>query len=307
MIKNKRIIITGGGGYLGQTLIKRLYQDNEICIYSRDEAKHYFLKQKYPNIKCIIGDIKDEKKLIRASKSYDMGIFAASLKQISACDENPIEAIKTICLGAIHSRVAAEENNFESACFISTDKACEATTIYGSCKYTAEQSFIVNSSNVKLSSCRYGNVTNSTGSVIPLILNSIKNNRILILCSGQMTRFMLSSDEAANLVDYSLLSGVSNAVVVPKIKSFLVKDLFDLYAEHRGLKYVIGKPRVGEKIHEIMIGQEELVRTTDHNNYFHISPNIVNDQQVISETYSSNKYVMSKEILYKTLAEQNLI
>lgn len=306
MIKNKRIIITGGGGYLGQALIERLYQDNEIGIYSRDEAKHYFLKQKYPNIKCIIGDIKDENKLIRAAKSYNMGIFAASLKQISACDENPTEAIKTICLGALNSRVAAEENNFESACFISTDKACEATTIYGSCKYTAEQSFIMNSSSVKLSSCRYGNVTNSTGSIIPLILHSIQNNRVLTLCSEQMTRFMLSAEEAANLVTYSLLNA-SNAVVVPKIKSFLVKDLFDLYKEQKGLRYIVGQPRIGEKIHELMIGQEELARTTEHQNYFYISPNIINYEPVIDAAYSSDQHIMSKEILHKILIKQNLI
>lgn len=306
MLRNKKIFITGGAGYLGKSLVSRLYKDNELCIYSRDEAKHYFLKKQYPNIRCIVGSITDKDRLIRSSKSYDTGIFAASLKQISACDENPIESIRTICLGAINSRLAAEDNNFESACLISTDKACEASTIYGSCKYTAEQSFIVNSSNVRLSSCRYGNVTNSTGSIIPLIWDSIKNNRQILLCSETMTRFMISIDEAIDLVLYSL-SHANNVVIVPKLRSFLVKDLFDLYQENHNLQYVIGQPRVGEKIHELMVGTEELNRTTDAGKYYHISPNIITMTSILSYPYSSDKYLMSKNDLYTNLRLQNLI
>ena len=306
MLKNKKIIITGGAGFLGKSLIGRLYENNEICIYSRDEAKHYFLKKTYPNIRCIIGSVADKDRLIRSCRGYNTGIFAASLKQISACDENPIESINTICLGSINSRIAAEDNNFEAACFISTDKACEATTIYGACKYAAEQSFIVNSSNVKLSSCRYGNVTNSTGSVIPLILDSIKNKREIILYSDTMTRFMIDIKEAMDLVEYSL-HNTSGVVVVPKLKSFLVKDMFDLYAESHGLQYVIGQPRVGEKLHELMIGKEEANRTTEIDQYMLISPHQSSSSPLPMDPYLSDKHLMSKNELYTNLLNEGLI
>lgn len=306
MITNKRIIITGGAGFLGKAIISRLYDNNEICIYSRDEAKHYFLKKEYPKIRSIIGSVCDQDRLIRSCKGYDTGIFAASLKQISACDENPIEGIKTICLGAINSRLAAEDNNFESACFISTDKACEATTIYGACKYAAEQSFIVNSSVVKLSSCRYGNVTNSTGSVIPLIMNSIKNKRELVLYSDTMTRFMIGIKEAVDLVVYSL-HNTSGVVVVPKLKSFLVKDMFDLYNENYGLKYILGQPRVGEKLHELMVGKEEINRTLEIDQYMLISPDKNVENPTIAQAYSSENHLMSKNELYTNLVNEGLI
>jgi UDP-N-acetylglucosamine 4,6-dehydratase len=308
MLNNKKIFITGGAGFLGKALVSSLYEHNEICIYSRDEAKHYFLKKEYPNIRCIVGSITDKDHLIRSARGYNTGIFAASLKQISACDENTLEAIKTICLGSIYSRIASEDNNFESACFISTDKACEATTIYGSCKFTAEQSFIVNQSNVRLTSCRYGNVTNSTGSVIPLILDSIQHNRSLTLFSDKMTRFMITKNEAVDLVVYSLTNfGAKGCVVVPKLKSFLIRDLFEIYQEHKGLKFNVASPRIGEKIHEIMVGKEETSRTVSDKNYLLISPNQLSAVRCIDKDYSSENHVISKPELYNVLKSLSLI
>ena len=251
-MKNKRIFITGGAGYLGKNLIERLYNDNEIVCFSRDEAKHYLLKKKYPKIKCVVGDIRNLNRLIRESKGCDVGIFTASLNQISACDENTTEAIDTIINGAVNSRTAAEDNNFESACFVSSDKACAATTIYGACKFVAEQSFIVNNSNVPLVSCRYGNVTNSTGSIIPLIKHALEHKYKLNLYSEEMTRFMLSIDDAIKLILDSM-QNFSHATVIPNINSFKIKDLFDIYKERFGLEYSITSPRVGEKIHEVMV------------------------------------------------------
>ena len=113
-----RVFITGGAGFLGKNLIKRYYNDNEIIIYSRDEAKHYYLKKEYPKIKCVIGDIRNYDLMLSASKGCNVGIFAASLKQISAVDENVSESVKVIIDGSINSRKVAENNNFESACFI---------------------------------------------------------------------------------------------------------------------------------------------------------------------------------------------
>lgn len=304
-MKDKKIFITGGAGFLGKNLIKRYYENNEITIYSRDEAKHYFLKKQYPNIRCIVGDIRNYDLLKRASKNQDIGIFAASLKQISAVDENYEEGIEVIIKGGINSRRVAEENNMESACFISSDKSRAATTLYGSMKYVAGESFIVNSenSNTKLSTAIYGNVMNSTGSVIPLILDSIKNNRTLTLYSEKMTRFLIEIDEAIGLIEEGLK--VNGFNLIPNLKSFSIKDLFEIYKEEYGLKYNIGEPRVSEKLHEMMISNEEINRTffdKEKNIYFMHYKNIYGEN--ISE-FTSDKVVMSKDELHQYLINKN--
>ena len=113
-MKNKKIFITGGAGYLGNNLVRRYYKDNEITVYSRDEAKHYYLKKEFPSIKCVIGDIRNYDLLKRASAGHDIGIFAASLKQIGAVDQNVEEGVRVLVDGALNSRRVAEENNFEA-------------------------------------------------------------------------------------------------------------------------------------------------------------------------------------------------
>ena len=255
-MKNKKIFITGGAGFLGKHIVKRYYDNNEITIFSRDESKHYYLKKQFPNIKCIIGDIRNYDLLKRASKNHDIGIFAASLKQIEAVDQNVEEAVDIIIRGSINSRRISEENKFESSCFISSDKSRSATTLYGSMKFVAGESFIVNAdkSPIKLSTAIYGNVLNSTGSIIPLMWNAIKNNYSLKLYSTEMTRFMITVDQAVDLIEECLM--VNGYNVIPNVKSFKIVDLFEIYKELFGLQYTIDVPRISEKIHEIMISSE---------------------------------------------------
>lgn len=304
-MKNKRIFITGGAGFLGKNIIKRYYEDNEITIYSRDEAKHYYLKKQFPKVKCIVGDVRNYDLLLRSSRNHDIGIFAASLKQISAVDENYEEGLDIIVKGAINSRRVSEENNFESACFISSDKSRAATTLYGSMKFVAGESFIVNSknSNTKLSTAIYGNVLNSTGSIIPLIWDSINNNYDLTLYSDKMTRFMIDIDEAIDLIETSL--EVNGYNVIPNLKSFKVKDLFEIYHEEFNLSYKIGKPRVSEKLHEMMISKEESPRTffdDKKNMYFMHYEDIFNDNEY---EFTSDKVVVTKEQLKDILIKYN--
>jgi|GEM_PF-1004954 UDP-N-acetylglucosamine 4,6-dehydratase len=308
-MKNKRIFITGGAGYLGKNLIRRYHEDNEVTVFSRDESKHYYLKKEFPRIRCVVGDIRNFDLLKRASAGHEIGIFAASLKQIEAVDQNVEEGVKIIVNGALNSRRAAEENNMEAACFISSDKSRAATTLYGSMKFVAGESFIVNAptSGIRLSCAIYGNVLNSTGSVIPLMWEAIRKNYPLTLYSSDMTRFMIDIEEAMDLIEHSLeKSGVN---VVPNLKSHKVSDLFEIFHEKFGLSYKKGQPRISEKLHEIMIAAEELPRTIydkEDNiflmHYKDISPAI---PSFASGEFSSKDVAVSREELDRILSNYN--
>ncbi len=304
-MKNEKIFITGGAGFLGRHIVEKLHADNEITIYSRDEAKHYYMKKDFPNVNFVVGDVRDRDLLIRKSKGHTMGIFAASLKQIEACNDNHIEASKIIIDGAFNSRLAAEDNGFKSACFISSDKSRAATTIYGAMKYVAGEGFITGKSNCKLTTAIYGNVTNSTGSIIPLIWKYINNGNTLSLYGADMTRFLLDVDEAVELILKSI--NYSNCNVIPVARSFKVKDLFDIYAEHFGLKYVITEPRAGEKIHEIMSSNEEVRRLQfiKEDNIYLMHPDKETETIYFDNEYSSADNCLTKDELLQYLQRKN--
>ncbi len=303
-----RLFITGGAGYLGKEIIKSFYDKADITIYSRDEAKHYYLKKQFPKINCVIGDVSDFRLMNKAAKNHDYGIFAASLKQIEAVDQNVEVALRTIVNGAINSRNIAEENDFKAACFISSDKSRAATTLYGAMKFIGGESFIVNAeqSNVNLTTAIYGNVLNSTGSIIPLILDSIKNKYEIKLYSKEMTRFMIDVNEAVELIHNSFQFTGFN--IIPNIPSFNILDLFEIYKEELGLKFTIGEPRISEKIHEIMIAREEIPRTylDEKSNLFMMHyKNIYDNSNVNFSEFSSENVMVTKEVLYKKLKENN--
>jgi UDP-glucose 4-epimerase len=306
-MKNKSIFITGGTGFLGRNLIKRFYNDNQITVYSRDEAKQYYLKKQYPNINCICGDVRNYDLLKRASKWHNIGIYTASFKQIQACHDNPEEANQVIIQGAFNSRRVSEENNFESACFISSDKSRSATTIYGAMKYVAGESFIANShrTNTKLSTAVYGNVLNSTGSIIPLMWKSIQDDFSLELYSDEMTRFFIDVEEAVDLVESSLEYDGYN--VVPILKSMKIIDLFDIFKEEFGLKFKLSKPRTCEKIHEIMASDEEIPRmkvVENKNLYLMHQTEVYNQVSFANNQYSSYNVRIGKEDLYAYLKDK---
>lgn len=301
-MKGKKIFITGGAGYLGSNLVRRYIDQNEVTVYSRDEAKHYYLKKRFPKVNCIIGDVRNFDLMKRSAQGHDIGIFAASLKQIGAVDQNVEESARVIVDGALNSRRVAEEVGMEAACFISTDKSRAATTIYGAMKFVAGESFIVNSdsSSVRLSSAIYGNVLNSTGSVIPLMWDAINKGYELTLYSDKMTRFMIDIEEAMDLIEYGL--EVDGYNVIPNLKAFLVKDLFEIYADKFGLKYKAGVPRISEKLHEMMISIEETPRTYYNeklDSYFMHYGKLATDP--INFEFTSDRTVVTKQELEKLL------
>ncbi len=303
---NKKIFLTGGTGFLGKSIINKLYQSNEITVYSRDEAKQYYLKKQYPNINCICGDVRNYDLMRRSSKDHNVGIFAASFKQIQACHDNYEEANQVIIHGAFNSRRITEENNFESACFISSDKSRSSTTIYGAMKYVAGESFISNSdkSLPNLSTVIYGNVLNSTGSILPLMWKSIKDNFSLSLYGEEMTRFFIDVEDAVNLVEISLNYDGYN--IIPILKSMKILDLFEIFKEEFGLKYSVSSLRSCEKVHEIMASQDEIPRMKLQNKvYLMHQSETYNEIKFENNEYSSRNCVVDKEYLYNYLKSKN--
>lgn len=308
MLTNEKIFITGGAGYLGTHLVERYYGKNHITVYSRDEAKHYYLRKRFPDVRCVIGDVRNERLMLDASQDHTIGIFTASLKQISAVDENISEAMEVIVHGALNSRHAAIINNFKSATFISTDKSRGATTIYGAMKYVAGESFINNSEAVKtsLSSVIYGNVLNSTGSIIPLIWDALKNRYELTLYGEEMTRFMIDIEQAIDTIEYALRTDGFN--VIPNLKASRVKDLFEIYTEEFGLRWKMGKPRINEKNHEQMISPYEIERVTydkEHNMFLLHNRNVYNEKILPKDGLSSENCLVTKDELKQLLKTHN--
>lgn len=312
MLYNKNIFITGGAGFLGHHLVEKYHKDNHLTVYSRDEAKHYYMQRTYPNVNFVLGDVRNYDLMRRAAKNHNVGIFAASMKQIDACTFNAEEANQTIVHGAFNSRRIAEENGFDSACFISTDKSRAPTTIYGAMKFIAGESFILAPEllGANLSTVIYGNVANSTGSIIPVLWKCIREDSSATLFHPDMTRFYIELDEASELIENALdYNGVN---IIPKLRSYRLLDLFNIYKEKFDLKFDVGNAvRHGEKLHEIMYTEEEaqrahLVKTPTGFEFFVMTPdNVFLNTKAAPEEYSSKNQLMSKDELQSVLSKRN--
>lgn len=293
---------------MGQKIVKRYYAHNEITIFSRDEAKHYYLKKQFPKVNCIIGDVRNYELLNSAIKGHTIAIFAASLKQIEAVDQNVEEGLQVIVHGAINSRKAALNNNLKAATFISSDKSRAATTLYGAMKFVAGEAFIVDAEKepTRLSAVIYGNVLNSTGSVIPLIWDSIENGYELKMYGTDMTRFMIDVEAAVDCIEEALAHSGFN--IAPNLKSFRIKDLFEIYTEKFGLKWTMGQPRISEKMHEYLFSYQEVPRAKydkEKDLYLIHYKNIYNEVTLTHDGLSSEHCALSKSELDDMLKKYN--
>ncbi len=331
MFKNKTILITGGTGFLGKALTREIlkHDPQSIRVFSRDEVKHHKFQEEFnynPKLRNLIGDVRDYQRLKKACRGADIVIHAAALKRLDILEYNVEESIRTNILGTLNVVNACLENDVEKAVFVSTDKACSPINTYGACKFVSERIFTESNyskGNKKtiFTSVRYGNVLESTGSVIPFFESKIKKGEKIPLTNDQMTRFIISPNQAVELVFDALKYGVGGEVFVPRLPAFRIVDLIEVLKEKHSANNevtMIGV-RPGEKIHEMMINSGEVSRTFRFKDRFvitsciHLYKGITNPDYYKEENrlfeneireYSSKDEIINKEevsILFKKL------
>jgi UDP-N-acetylglucosamine 4,6-dehydratase/5-epimerase len=270
---NKRILIIGGSGALGQALVAKYKENNTVCVFSRDEHKQEDLKLKWPDVRCILGDVKDRPSIDRAILSFmpDVVIQAAALKTVWTCQVNPYESVKTNIIGHQNVIDAVEESQWaiQRLVFVSTDKACNPINVYGMSKAISEQlyvDFAKKQGRTLVHIVRYGNVMNSTRSIIPLFRRLIMEGQDHITITDmKMTRFLLTLDDAIAIIDWSLENSEMTAgnIVVPKVKSVKIVDMMRVIGQAGGIDDIEFRKipiRDGEKLHEEMVSNFEFQR-----------------------------------------------
>ncbi len=303
-LAGKRVIVSGGAGFIGWALVKRLLAlDCDVTVVSRDEDKHRRLRSAYPQVRTRVCDVRDLDQLARHTAGHDLGIWAGSLKQIDTCARDFEVAKQVIVDGAINARRVSEEH-LEAAVFLSTDKAKAPTTLYGYLKGAAGEAFLAAPRACRLTTAVYGNVWNSTGSVVPAIWEAIARGRTLTLFSPQMTRFMLDAERAVEVVLAALAH--DGCYVLPELEAFRVGDLFELYAERFGLAFEAGAPRPSEKIHETMATAEEVprMRRIGGGHYLIDLDRTHGEVEFPSGSYCSRDHVVDKARLERLLEER---
>lgn len=316
-MKNKKILIIGGSGALGKTLLKRYHKNNQIIVVSRDEHKHVFLSKQYIDVTFQIGNVKDKDSIMKAinDNKPEIIINAAALKHVPICETNVFESVKTNIIG--HQNLIDCVNNsnhkIETLIFISTDKACKPINVYGMSKAIAERlyvNFSEKQKEIKVIISRYGNVLESTGSVIPFFKSLLakKGCEFLPITHKEMTRFLMSLDDAVDLIEWSYYKeGSHGKIVVPKMKSLKIIDIADeLSLSITGKKVFLKNVgiRPGEKIHEEMISHEECLRTIEYENYYMITNKIISQN---TWSYGSKNNVLEKVRVRKFLKDRGVI
>lgn len=280
MFKNKTLLITGGTGSFGNAVLKRFLDSdiNEIRIFSRDEKKQHDMRISFqnPKLKFYIGDVRDYDSIYYALKGVDYVFHAAALKQVPSCEFYPIEAVKTNILGTENVLNAAISNNVKRVICLSTDKAVYPINAMGVSKAMMEKLMVAKSrtsGNTVLVGTRYGNVMGSRGSVIPLFHQQIINGESVTVTDPKMTRFMMTLDDAVELVIYAFQNGKTGDIFVQKSPASTIEELADAMKKIYDSQipvHVIGT-RHGEKVYESLLGREELFAAEDLGDYYRIS------------------------------------
>lgn len=280
--KNKVLLITGGTGSFGNAVLRKFINTEigEIRIFSRDEKKQDDMRQFYKNakIKYYIGDVRNKNSIDIVMQGVDYVFHAAALKQVPSCEFFPAEAVRTNVLGCENVLDSAIQYKIKKVIVLSTDKAVYPINAMGMSKALSEKVMVAKSRNIQNSETifcgtRYGNVMASRGSVIPLFISQIKNKQDITITDPLMTRFMMTLEDAVELVLYAFKNGQNGDIFVQKSPASTIKDLAfalkELYKSN--LKIRIIGTRHGEKLFETLVNREEMVKATDMGNYFRIA------------------------------------
>jgi len=306
---DKSILIIGGSGALGRTLIKRYILDNIITVFSRDEHKHVNLMKEFPGVNFEIGDVRNRNSIISVINKYkpDIIINASAQKHIHICEYNPFESVQTNILGNqnIIEAVELANHRVEGIIFTSTDKACKPINVYGMCKSISEriyQNFALHTKDIKIVIVRYGNVLESTGSVIPYFKQLLMNQKYpeIPVTHSEMTRFFLTLSKAVTLlIDWAWENSDSHGcIAIPKVPSLKVIDLAEVLRStyNANGKIKITGIRPGEKLHEELISPEESLKTKKYEDYYLIS-NVIQTERSWSYTSDQSLITDEKEII----------
>ena len=280
MLNGKTILVTGGTGSFGRMFARIIldeYNPAKLIIYSRDEYKQFEMRsefEKYDNIRFFIGDVRDKERLLRAFQGVDFVIHAAALKQVPAMEYNPAEAIKTNIIGAMNVIEASLDKGVKRIIALSTDKACNPINLYGATKLCSDKLFVAANSytgfsDTKFSVVRYGNVLGSRGSVVPFFIER-RTTGTLPITHPEMTRFWITLEQGVRFVVKSLERMRGGEIFVPKIPSMNIMDLARAIAPECATECVGIRP--GEKIHEVMISEDDSRYTIDLDDCYVIQP-----------------------------------
>lgn len=255
-----QILITGGTGTIGKALLKKFYHVHNIRIFSRDELKQAQLKLQYPDVEFMVGDVKDYASVVKAMRGIDIVIHAAAMKRIEICEQWPIEAVKTNILGTENVVNAALEKGIKKLVSIGSDKGVEPINVYGMTKAIQER--ITTSAGYNCA--RYGNVLGSRGSIVPLFQEQISKGQPITVTDPEMTRFVLTIDEALNIIIKAMESEMNGSIFVKKSPATKTGDVAKAMSDN--IK-IIGSFAC-EKKHEILVSAEEMTRVKEEDNYY---------------------------------------
>ena len=321
-MNGKKILLFGGSGSLGNAFIEKYIANNIIVNYSRDECKHWQMSLKYKtdNLSFIIGDIRDYDRVQHAILREDPHIIVimAALKHIDRCEFALEECVKTNLMGTINVLNAIEHNIdrlslIESVVFVSTDKACEPTNVYGMAKALSE-SYIIEKSlyckKCKFVAVRYGNVLNSRGSIIPILHEKGKDPNVpeFMLTHPDMTRFVMTLEQSVELIEHAITHAESGDIVIPQLISMKLVDMMELFSEKYNKPIRVTGLRAGEKMLESLISDTQSMRLVKGEKYLYIKPpykNLLIMDDV--KNYNSKLNPLCKEDLKTYLNKYNLL
>jgi FlaA1/EpsC-like NDP-sugar epimerase len=338
LFENKRVVITGGTGSLGKVLTRRLLSGTnglprKVIIFSRDEAKQHFMRMEYKHkikatdeviyhnfdqlLEFRIGDVRDYQEVCSLLINADIVVNAAALKQVPSCEYFPHEALLTNVIGAQNIVRAIHTNDLpvETVVGVSTDKACKPINVMGMTKALQERVFIsgnILNKRTRHICVRYGNVMASRGSVIPLFHEQVRNGGPVTLTTLDMTRFLLPLEKAVDTICAAILTAKPGETYVPRVPSTRMIDVVKALIGERRIEIVATGIRPGEKIHEILVSEEEAVRTVVRGDYYAIKPmlpELVDSEEpaALSHEYSSASDLLTLQQTHELLSTHRLL